>query len=92
MASVGPAADAARTEFRALLEEKGHAVEVVQRAVGRLEHAFAEGALSRTPALDRMMGDLRVALDQDEGQKLGGKSAEAARFISRAIAREVDNA
>ena len=30
--------------------------------------------------------------EQDEGQKLGGKSAEAARFILRAIDRELDNA
>ena len=32
------------------------------------------------------------ALEQDEGQKLGGKSAEAARFILRAIDRELDKA
>jgi hypothetical protein len=36
--------------------------------------------------------DLRLALEQDEGMKLGGKSAEAARFIMRAIDRELDNA
>jgi hypothetical protein len=30
--------------------------------------------------------------EQDDGQKLGGKSAEAARFILRAISRELDNA
>ena len=29
------------------------------------------------------------ALEQDDGQKLGGKSAEAARFILRAIDREL---
>ena len=92
MANAGPAAETARMEFRALLDEKGHAVEVVRRAVARLEQAFAEGALARTPAIDRMIGDLMVALDQDEGQKLGGKSAEAARFIGRAIAREIENA
>jgi hypothetical protein len=39
-----------------------------------------------------MLADLMVALEQDEGQKLGGKSAEAARFIGRAISRELDNA
>ena len=50
------------------------------------------GALERTAALDRMLSDLMVALEQDEGQKLGGKSAEAARFILRAISRELDNA
>jgi hypothetical protein len=39
-----------------------------------------------------MLGDLMVALEQDEGQKLGGKSSEAARFILRAVSRELDNA
>ena len=58
----------------------------------RLEVAFAEGALVRTPEIDQMLADLRIALEQDEGQKLGGKSAEAARFILRAISRELDNA
>ena len=46
----------------------------------------------RTPTLDGMLADLALALEQDEGQKLGGKSAEAARFILRAISRELDNA
>lgn len=92
MASTGPAADAARTEFRAILEEKGHTVEVTRSAVDRLNRAFAEGALQRTTLLDGMLADLMVALEQDDGQKLGGKSAEAARFISRAISREIDNA
>jgi hypothetical protein len=92
VASTGPAAEAARTEFRAILEEKGHAVEITRRAVDRLERAFAEGALVRTPTLDGMLADLMVALEQDEGQRLGGKSAEAARFIGRAISREIDNA
>jgi hypothetical protein len=36
--------------------------------------------------------DLSVALEQDDGQKLGGKSAEASRFILRAIDRELDEA
>ena len=57
-----------------------------------LDAAFAEGALDRTPVLDAMLADLAVALEQDEGQKLGGKSAEAARFILRAVSRELDNA
>ena len=92
MPSTGPAAEAARTDFRAIIEEKGHAVEITRSAVERLERAFAEGALVRTPLLDQMLGDLMVALEQDDGQKLGGKSAEAARFISRAISREIDNA
>ncbi|MHB8398631.1 MAG: hypothetical protein ACYDCI_06825 [Candidatus Limnocylindrales bacterium] len=92
MASSGEAADLARGEVRAILDERGHAVEVTRRAVTRLGRAFADGALVRTPALERMLADLMVALEQDDGQKLGGKSAEAARFISRAISRELDNA
>ena len=71
---------------------KGHSVDNAREAVAGLESAFAEGALQRTPVLDSMLTDLAVALEQDEGQKLGGKSAEAARFILRAIDRELDRA
>jgi hypothetical protein len=92
MASSGPDADRARAEFRGILEERGHAVDNARRAVARLDAAFAAGELVRTPALDAMLGDLMVALEQDEGQKLGGKSAEAARFILRAVSRELNNA
>jgi hypothetical protein len=92
MSSTGPAADAARADFRELMVAKGHAVMNARDAVARLEVAFAAGDLVRTPAIDQMLGDLMVALEQDEGQKLGGKSAEAARFILRAIDRELDNA
>ncbi len=92
MASAGPAADAARNEVRAIIDDRGHAVDNARRAVARLDQAFATGALVRTPALDAMLGDLDVALEQDDDQKLGGKSAEAARFILRAISRELDNA
>ena len=92
MASTGPAADVARAAFRERMEAKGHAVENAREAIAGLEAAFAEGALQRTPLLDQMLADLMVALEQDEGQKLGGKSAEAARFIVRAISRELDNA
>ena len=74
------------------MEAKGHAVENARAAVDRLDAAFAAGDLQRTAALDAMLADLMVALEQDEGQKLGGKSAEAARFILRAISRELDNA
>ena len=42
--------------------------------------------------LDLFLGDLMRSLEQDEGEKLGGKSAEAARFILRAIDRELDRA
>ena len=92
MASSGPSADAARASFRATMEAKGHAVENARIAVTGLEAAFASGALVRTPLLDQMLGDLGRALEQDDGQKLGGKSAEAARFILRAISRELANA
>lgn len=92
MASAGPRADAARAAFRDRMEAKGHVVENARAAVAVLEAAFTDGALHRTPALHAMLGDLMVALEQDEGQKLGGKSAEAARFIMRAVSRELDNA
>ncbi len=74
------------------MEARGHVVDNARAAVAGLEAAFAGGALIRTPALDAMLADLVVALEQDEGQKLGGKSAEAARFILRAISRELDRA
>ncbi len=92
MSTSGPAADEARADFRELMEAKGHAVVNARAAVDRLERAFAEGALVRTRTLDLFLADLMNALEQDEGQKLGGKSAEAARFILRAISRELDNA
>jgi hypothetical protein len=74
------------------MDAKGHAVENARAAVAGLDAAFATGALTRTPALDAMLADLTLALEQDEGQRLGGKSAEAARFILRAIDRELANA
>jgi hypothetical protein len=92
MASTGPAADDARRDVRDLMEAKGHAVDNARAAVARLDLAFDEGALVRTSLLDTMLRDLMAALDQEEGQRLGGKSAEAARFILRAISRELDNA
>ena len=92
MSSAGPAADEARVAFRGWMEAKGHAVENARHAVDGLEAAFAAGTLRRTPALGAMLADLAVALEADDGQKLGGKSAEAARFILRAISRELDNA
>jgi hypothetical protein len=92
MTTAGPAADAARAEFRELEAAKGHSVDNARAAVARLEVAFAKGDLVRTETLNQMLGDLMVALEQDEGQKLGGKSAEAARFILRAIDRELENA
>ncbi len=92
MTSTGPAAEAARAVFRELMDAKGHAVENARAAAVGLAAAFAAGTLIRTPLLDSMLRDLAVALEQDDGQKLGGKSAEAARFILRAVSRELDNA
>ena len=92
MASVGPAAETARAEFREIVAQKGHAVENARQAVARLERAFAEGALERTPFIEQALADLRLALDQAEGEKLGGKSAEASRFILRAIDRTLAEA
>ena len=74
------------------MQAKGHVVDNARAAITGLDAAFADGALIRTPVLDSMLADLAVALEQDEGQKLGGKSAEAARFILRAISRELDGA
>jgi len=92
VSSTGPKADAARADFRALMDAKGHAVDNARAALARLDVALAAGDLQRTPTLDLMLADLMVALEQDDGQKLGGKSAEAARFILRAVSRELDNA
>jgi hypothetical protein len=85
MRSESPAAEQARRDFREIMERKGHAVDNARDAVARLERAFAEGALQRNAEIDGVLADLAVALEQDEGQKLGGKSAEAARFISRRL-------
>ncbi len=94
MTSTGPAAAAARETFRGHLEAKGHAVQNARAAAADLEDALAAGALVRTPLLDQMLRDLSLALEVDPhaGAKLGGKSAEAARFILRAISRELESA
>ena len=92
MRTDGTAADTARRDFRRLIEQKGHAVESARAAMARLETAFAEGALRRTPEVEQTLADLRIALEQDGGQKLGGKSAEAARFITRALAWLIEDA
>jgi hypothetical protein len=91
-ASTGLAADGARAEVRAIMAEKGHAVEIGRRVIARLGDAFDAGALQRTPFLDQALADLAAALDQEAGQKLGGKSAEASRFILRAVDRGLDEA
>ena len=92
MTTESPASDAARADVRTLIVAKGHTVDNARLAVARLETAFADGSLERTPSMDLFLADLMRALEQDEGQKLGGKSAEAARFILGAIDRELDRA
>lgn len=92
MTTEGPAAEAARADVRALIEAKGHTVGNARAVVARLDTAFAAGDLERTDALDLFLRDLGQALEQDDDQKLGGKSAEAAKFILRAIDRELDSA
>ena len=92
MSSSGPGAEAARRDVRELIVAKGHAVDNARAVVARLDAAFAAGDLERTASLTLYLDDLSRALEQDEGQKLGGKSAEAARFIFRAIDRELDRA
>jgi len=88
----GMATAAARDSFRDSLEAKGHATDNVRQATTDLTAAIDRGDVERTPVLDQMLGDLHVALEQDDDQKLGGKSAEAARFILRAVDQELDNA
>jgi hypothetical protein len=92
MASSGPAADAARAAFRSHVDAPGHAVENARDALAGLDAAFADGTLAETPVVGAMIADLRAAIDTGEGDRVGGKSAEAARFILRAISRELDAA
>jgi hypothetical protein len=92
MSTEGVAADAARADVRELIAAKGHTVDNARAAVARLEAAFADDSLERTESLDLFLADLMRALEQEDDQKLGGKSAEAARFILRAIDRELDRA
>jgi hypothetical protein len=90
MTDRAPGAAAARDAFRDQVEAKGHAVENVRAAIAGLNDALAAGSIERTPAIDQMLSDLHVALEQDDDQKLGGKSAEAARFIAKALLRQLD--
>ncbi len=92
MSSTGPEADAARRDVRELIAAKGHSVDNARAAMARISEAIEAGHLVLTPELETYLADLKQALEQDEGQKLGGKSAEAARFILRAIDRELDHA
>jgi hypothetical protein len=88
----GLAAESARADVRGLIAAKGHTVDNARAAVARLHAAFDAGDLVMTEDMATYLEDLQRALEQDDGQKLGGKSAEAARFILRAIDRELDNA
>jgi hypothetical protein len=90
--SSGPTAEAARAAFRSHVDAPGHAVANAREALDGLEAAFADGSLAETPVIGAMIADLRAALAEDEDGKVGGKSAEAARFILRAISRELDAA
>jgi hypothetical protein len=90
--TAGPAAEAARADVRELIAAKGHVVDNARAAVARLEAAFADGSLERTSSLEVYLDDLMRALEQEDDQKLGGKSAEAARFILRAVDRELGRA
>ena len=92
MTTQGPAADAARAEVRELIAAKGHTVDNARAVVARLDAAFTSGDLERTTSMDLFLADLMRALEQDDDQKLGGKSAEASRFILRAIDRSLDEA
>jgi hypothetical protein len=92
MSSTGPAAEAARRDVRELIAARGHSVDNARAVVARINEALEADHLVLTPALETYLTDLKQALEQDEGQKLGGKSAEAARFILRAIDRELDAA
>jgi hypothetical protein len=92
MSSSGPAAEAARAEVRQIIGRRGHAVDNARDARDRLRRAFEQGALTETEQLSQALADLELALEQEDGQKLGGKSAEASRFILRAIDRQLDRA
>jgi hypothetical protein len=92
VSSSGPAAESARGEVRQIITRKGHAVDSARAVRDRLRRSFEEGALVETEELGQALADLELALEQEEGQKLGGKSAEAARFILRAIDRQLDDA
>jgi hypothetical protein len=82
--------EAVRSEVAALIEQPGHAVDNARAAMAVVESALAQGVFERTDDLDQTLADLRLALDQPEGEKLGGKSAEAARFITRRLVRLLD--
>lgn len=85
MTTGGLAAEDARRDFSELISATGHMVENASLGLARLRRAFDEGALHTTPEIEAAMVDLDLVLAQYEGQRLGGKSAEAARFITRRL-------
>ena len=92
MPSQSADADRARAGIRAAMGEKGHTADVARHVLALLEDAFATGALHRTDLLDRAVADLGAALTPDDAGRVGGKSAEAARLILRAVDRGLDAA
>ena len=92
MPSTGDRAETARATFRETIARPGHATDNAREAMESLESSLSEGALMRTAEIDQTLADLRLALEQDDGQKLGGKSAEAARFITRRLSQLLDDA
>lgn len=92
MSPADPRADEVRAEFHRVLDQPGHATDNAHQAMAVVESALAEGVLMRTPDIDQTLADLRLVLEHDDGQKLGGKSAEAARFITRRLGQLIDQA
>jgi hypothetical protein len=92
VSTTDPRASEVRSELHDALERKGHAVDNARAAMAVVESALAEGVFERTPDIDQTLADLRLALEQDDGQKLGGKSAEAARFITRRLQLLINDA
>ncbi|HEY7024339.1 MAG TPA: hypothetical protein VH371_05185 [Candidatus Limnocylindrales bacterium] len=81
-----------RAELRTVLGQQGHSVDNAREAMELVESALSEGVFERTAEIDQVLADLRLALEQDDGQKLGGKSAEAARFITKRLSQLLDDA
>ena len=79
-----------------------NAAQQTEQAAGATVNAAGEAVDAAGNKIDNAANATGQALDnaadatketaQDAGQKLGGKSAEAARFILRAIDRELDRA
>ncbi len=83
--------DDLRSQFHEVIERPGHAVDNAREGLELVESGISEGVVERTPEIDQTLADLRIALEQDDGQKLGGKSAEAARFITRRLGQLLDD-